>query len=180
MNSDTIKPVLNPFVLLLKVSTITFFVGLLIHAVRIIVINPKDFISPEIIIPGFFIFLFFTYVAILTVFDLKNSFKFVRFSKHEIYVFYPLRLKRVRYDKVEIRGFTTCKIRYNLNSMILYTFKNEIIEFTSKDIFDFKSVAKYLKRNFDYLGEEHFLPNTWIGRKYKYQIKQKNDLQQKL
>lgn len=128
-------------------------------------------IFPLKLIPGIFVFFLLSYVVILTMYDLKNSLKFVTFSKHEVYVFYPLRLKRVRYDKGEIRGFTTCEIRYNINSLILYTFNNKIIEFTSKDIFGFKSVSKYLKRNFNYLGEEHFLPNTWIGRKYKYQNK---------
>jgi len=168
MNKDKFKPVLNPFTLLLHFFIIAMFGGILVHAIATIIRKPENFSSMERIIPGVFVFLFFIYVLILTIYNLKNSFKFVTFNEHDVLVFYPLKLKTLRIERSDILGFTTCKIRYNISSVILYSNRNDIIEMTNKDIFGFNIFSNYLKLNFKYLGEEHFIPKTWIGRKYMY------------
>jgi len=168
MNSHILRPVLNPFTLLLQFFIIILFGGILVHGIRTYIVRPPDFMSLKILLPGIFIFLFFSYIVIGTVLNLIYAFKFVNFDSYEVKVFYPLRLKRVKFNRKEIRGFTTCRIRYNINSVILYTKTNELIEFTNKDIFGFERLSKYLEKNFIYLGEEDFSPKTWIGRNYKY------------
>ena len=99
MINDKFVPVLNPLTMLLKLGGLVLFGGLLIHGINTVLSKPEDFKSLKSILPGIFVFLFFSYIVVLLLHSLRDSLKFVIFNKHEIFVLYPLRLKKVRFAK---------------------------------------------------------------------------------
>jgi len=161
-------PKLNPITLISKIGIVVLFWGLLVFGtISFSIDHPTEL---EIIIPSIFLFFFFGYMGLLVFYDLWFSLKIVRFDKDKIKIIYLLRLKTMEISTEQVRGYSCCSFNngWNMNSLILYSKSNEVVEFINKNYIKYHKLSNYLGKKYCKIGDETLNPKFWIGRTYQF------------